>query len=111
MYFMLVYAVFAELCNNQQYSSKVYCICTFSCRDVVKEDRIQNSKSMDRKYLKSCSSEGKLPDELSKSLIDEVGIGLRSYSCSNKAFTFSAEKIRDVSLHGVRVRLNVDMTA
>lgn len=83
-------------------------MCTFSCRDVVKEDRIQNSKSMDPEYLKSCSSESKLPDELSKSLADEVGIGPRSYSCNSKAFTFSAEKIRDVSLHGVRVQLNID---
>lgn len=71
----------------------------------MKEDRIQNSKSMDPKYLKSCSSEGKLPDKLSKSLVDEVEIGPRSYSCNSKAFTFSTGKIRDVSLRGVRVSL------
>ena len=68
----------------------------------MKEDRIQNSKSMDSRHLKTYKSDGKLPDELSRSLADEVGVGPRSYSCSNKAFTFSTGKIRDVSLHGVR---------
>lgn len=77
----------------------------FLFRDVVKEERTLNSKSMDPKYLKPYSSEGKLPDQLSRSLVDEVGVGPRSYSCSSKAFTFSTGKIRDVSLHGVRMQL------
>lgn len=68
----------------------------------MKEDRIQNSKSMDSRHLKAYKSEGKLPDQLSMSLADDVGVGPRSYSCSSKAFTFSTGKIRDISLHGVR---------
>lgn len=71
-------------------------------RDVVKEDRAQNSKSMDVSHLKLYRSEGKLPDRLTKSFVDEIGVGPRSQSCSSKAFTFSTEKIRDVSIHGVR---------
>ena len=65
----------------------------------MKEDRIQNSKSMDSRHLKAYKSDGRLSDQ---SLADEAGVGPRSYSCSSKAFTFSTGKIRDVSLHGVR---------
>ena len=71
-------------------------------RDVVKEDRRQNSMSMDVKHLKAYCSESKLPNQLSRSLAVEFGVVPRSHSCSSKAFTFSTGKIRDVSLHGVR---------
>ena len=68
-------------------------------RDAVKEDSIQNSKSMDSRHLKPYRSDGKLQDQ---PLANEAGVGPRSYSCSSKAFTFSTGKIRNVSLHGVR---------
>lgn len=60
---------------------------------------------MDARYLKAYKSEGKLVDPLSRSISDDGGVGPRSYSCSNKAFTFSSGKMRDVSLHGVRESL------
>lgn len=74
----------------------------------MKEDRIQNSKSMDSRHLKAYTSDGKLPYQ---SLADEAGVGPRSYSCSSKAFTFSTGKIRDVSLRGVRSWIDYILSA
>ena len=88
-------------------TTQLTCTCTY--RDVVNEDRVRHSKTMDSKHLKTYSSEGKLTksvtvtEQLSKSSGGDVGVGPRSYSCSSKAFTFSTGKIRDVSLHGVSI--------
>ena len=74
--------------------------CTF--RDVVKVERYQHTKSMEGRYLKAYGSESTLPEQMTRSLADDIGIGHRSYSCSgNKAFTLSCARVRDVALHGV----------